>query len=562
MKKLIYFGYVFLSINTLIAQNNVVGIGTNTPKSKLDIAGDLALREGTAIPLSGNNPAVSVSLSTTASENSFYRITGTPTGTMTLNSIANGVDGQIITLVNATAIKLKITNNNVANGILTSGGATTVIAPNGTFTLQYSSGADRWYITNAAGATVVDWIKATTTDEPALSTDNQYVTGKVGIGDFSGSTPNTALEVKSAGTGITTNWDPQTMQIYVNDTRTAAANVGGGIGFTGNYTGTTPAGFSSIWGGKENATVGNFASYLGFATRINGASVLERMRISSTGNLGIGTTDPTQRLDIKGGSILIRQGNGGGASTADQIFFGYNDGTLYRQAIRTQHHSGQGQHSGTPQNTIDFYIWNNSITSDAEPTDKVMSVTNGGVLGRFRHITHHDYYQNSYYSGNRWMWIPKPGAVDGAETVDNRDHERNMWLVPYSGRIVSITISVDNYSSNGGYEISNGRFLFAHHPDLNEYGGCGSGSNFCPVSTADAGAPGQFYVLSGNAAVNNTNGYFSINESPAGVVQWRADGSNHFSFNKGDKVAIGINPDYIEDNAYQITVVWEYNIDE
>ncbi|HMW75572.1 MAG TPA: hypothetical protein PKD40_07930, partial [Saprospiraceae bacterium] len=168
------------------AQTGNVGIGNNNPVTRLDVAGDLALREGTAINVSGANPTVPISLHATNAENSFYRITGSPTGTMALNTIANGVDGQIITLVNATTIKLKISKNDVAGGILTSGGAATLIAPNGSVTLQYSTSAARWYVTNAAGATITDWTKATTTDETAISTDNQYVTGNVGLGGHTG----------------------------------------------------------------------------------------------------------------------------------------------------------------------------------------------------------------------------------------------------------------------------------------------------------------------------------------------------------------------------------------
>ena len=183
----------------------------------------------------------------------------------------------------------------------------------------------------------------------------------------------------------------------------------------------------------------------------------------------------------------------------------------------------------------------------------------GAIYGKFRHITHHDYHQNNYYCCNRWQWFPKSGS-EGFETVDNRSDHGNMWIVPYSGRIVSITIGCSHFNSNGGYEINDAAILFAHHPDLNEAGGCGSGSNFCPVATSDAGKPGQLYLLSGNGVVNNSTGKFSINESPAGTVQWRAEGSNHFSFSKGDRVAVGLNPYWIEDNNYHITIVWEYDI--
>ncbi|MFN8239090.1 MAG: tail fiber domain-containing protein [Chitinophagales bacterium] len=189
---------IALGYSTGFAQTGNVGVGNNTPVAKLDVDGDLALREGTAFIVSGPSPSIAIALNATAPENSFYRITGAPTGTMTLNSIANAVDGQIITLVNATSIKLKISNTNSAGGILTSGGAATIIAPNGSVTLQYSSSAARWFVTNAAGATITDWTKATTADEPAIKTDNQYVTGNVGIGDFSASNPDDNLDIISS----------------------------------------------------------------------------------------------------------------------------------------------------------------------------------------------------------------------------------------------------------------------------------------------------------------------------------------------------------------------------
>ena len=49
---------------------------------------------------------------------------------------------------------------------------------------------------------------------------------------------------------------------------------------------------------KENATDGNFASYFALHTRPNGGSTTERMRIDSSGNVGIGTASPTESLTI------------------------------------------------------------------------------------------------------------------------------------------------------------------------------------------------------------------------------------------------------------------------
>jgi len=50
----------------------------------------------------------------------------------------------------------------------------------------------------------------------------------------------------------------------------------------------------------------------------------ERMRITSAGNVGIGTTAPTQRVDIRGGDLLVSRGAASVAEDAT-IYFGNNN---------------------------------------------------------------------------------------------------------------------------------------------------------------------------------------------------------------------------------------------
>jgi hypothetical protein len=77
------------------------------------------------------------------------------------------------------------------------------------------------------------------------------------------------------------------------NTALAVSGVGSGLMF-GTNIGTASniyiQGMAGIEGIKENGTNNDYASALKFTTRINGGSLTERMRITSSGSLLIGTT--------------------------------------------------------------------------------------------------------------------------------------------------------------------------------------------------------------------------------------------------------------------------------
>ncbi len=91
-------------------------------------------------------------------------------------------------------------------------------------------------------------------------------------------------------------------QLYLSNTESHAINQGSQISLGGTYSGTYDTYFASIAGRKENATSGNYAGYLQFATRGSGTSNTERMRITSTGNVGIGITAPDNKLHVYKGN--------------------------------------------------------------------------------------------------------------------------------------------------------------------------------------------------------------------------------------------------------------------
>jgi hypothetical protein len=113
--------------------------------------------------------------------------------------------------------------------------------------------------------------------------------GNVGIGTTA---PLTKLEVRGTPD---INWG----NALLFDNRSVAINQGGVLTFGGYKTTTTSqATFAYIQGAKENSTSGNEAGYLAFSTN-NNSAYAERMRITSGGNVGIGTTNPSQLLQLE-----------------------------------------------------------------------------------------------------------------------------------------------------------------------------------------------------------------------------------------------------------------------
>jgi hypothetical protein len=126
--------------------------------------------------------------------------------------------------------------------------------------------------------------------------------GNVGIGTVS---PDALLTV--AGTNQATGGAYNTYgNVLIHSTDSYAINKGGAISFGGKYysASTIIATFARIHGKKESATDGATSGYLSFETTLEATAILtERMRITSTGKVGIGTITPSvhSKLSVAGG---------------------------------------------------------------------------------------------------------------------------------------------------------------------------------------------------------------------------------------------------------------------
>ena len=201
--------------------------------------------------------------------------------------------------------------------------------------------------------------------DAGTTSSTNVISGKGSINSF--------LQVNIQNTSAGTN--ASTDVVATADNGTDAANyVDMGINSSGNKTSFYFGSANDAYLYNAGGTVGgNFyigtstsAKFLAFLTGGSAASN-ERMRIDGTGNVGIGTTAPTQKLDVNGSinaasSIYLDGANSNTGTKTPGVIFGGSSSGEGISSKRT---------SGTDQYGLDFYT----------ASSLRMSVTQTGNVG-------------------------------------------------------------------------------------------------------------------------------------------------------------------------------------
>ncbi len=239
---------LLLFSNVLGAQN--IGVKTATPQAVLDVNGSVAMREGTPLSMAnGTNNNVTIDTM------SFYRITA-PTAVFTITGFTNGLDGRLLTIINATSytmtLKHQVTSS-TANQINT-GGSDVTVASNGVATFMYNATLTKWVLTGGQGLTGASGTGWSTTGNSGTTAGTNFVgttdnkdlvfktnnaeemritsAGSVGIGT---STPGTILEVNgglSVTPGSVVNLTTNNQVVTVGNESFIILNNTGGSKFT------------------------------------------------------------------------------------------------------------------------------------------------------------------------------------------------------------------------------------------------------------------------------------------------------------------------------------------
>lgn len=295
-------------------------------------------------------------------------------------------------------------------------------------------------------------------------------TGNVGIGTTS---PGTALDVRSSAQVIA-NFQTSGAGVSLIDITNTTS--GKDAGFRFNTTGSTD------WGVGVDGTNGNFAIGLG----LNIISLLnQKLVISNTGNVGIGTATPTEFLQISGGNILldnnqflkIKDSTGAvknviGMTTGNNIQIGTSSGgsvqmtttgSARMQAIKSlagiadvfniRNNVAAGNNNGA---AIDFTLnrTTSGMTDVARIAGLITDITDGAYKGALAFYTSNNAAPAEVMridnSGNVGIGIASPGAkldVHGTGTTTG-----NAFEVADSGGNVKFRI-LDN-GNLGSYAAS------------------------------------------------------------------------------------------------------------
>jgi hypothetical protein len=310
---LIVTGDLAVDTSTLVVDsgNNRVGIGTSSPTETLQVAGNILV--GTDSGDAFNNEA---RVRIQGAGNEFIQIKSDGTGVVgllfgdTTDDFTAGIQSD-----QTDGNDLSFSAGNAERMIITSAG-NVGIGTTSPATQLHVAGT----LNNTAQFTAS--ITGTTMDVTAVTSGTIVVGDSVYSGGVSPITHITALGTGTGGTGTYTvsvsqtvssttlytgSGTASTIRISDTDTGAVAGQPSGSIEFFGSDGSTPGAGVGAYVSAISEDTTPDTA--LTFGTRSatgGGVDANERMRITSAGNVGIGTNSPTNPLDVNADSVRIR----------------------------------------------------------------------------------------------------------------------------------------------------------------------------------------------------------------------------------------------------------------
>ena len=192
--------------------------------------------------------------------------------------------------------------------------------------------------------------------------------------------------------------------------------------------------FANIKGGKENATENDKAGYLSFTTGIADGTLTERLRITSGGNVGIGTDDPSSNLEVFNSTApRISLAYAGGTGNGGAIDFNLQTPTPIAAPLTAQI---KAIDDAAYRLHLAFYT-KTSATASSGLTERVRITTDGVLQAKYG------------------ISFPNQSAGSGTVSSSTLDaYEEGTWTPSFGGATFSVSASLYASYTRIGREVT------------------------------------------------------------------------------------------------------------
>ena len=291
---------------TVTVTSTAVGIGTTSPDSKLMIQGG---NYNSSLKIKGSGPTSGIQFvdSDNNTDGYVYAASGAvgflDSGTHWMVKCENDSFISFSTNNGTEHMRIK-SDGKVGIGVTDPSQALTVKTPasGDAFFIKDRSSTDAIIRMSYGGATdegLLDLLKDNSVKIRFRANAASYMMGgSFGIGTTS---PAQALHVHGNAVKFERTNNAVALQLYNNSASPADDAALGYLQFMGkDNDGTANIVHSEVRGGVQSNTNSAVSGYLAFLTTNNGTAVTEHMRIKADGNVGIGTTSPLSKFNVKG----------------------------------------------------------------------------------------------------------------------------------------------------------------------------------------------------------------------------------------------------------------------
>ncbi len=525
-----------------VTSSGNVGIGTTSPDTLLEVSKSTGAAVRITSTATGNGADV------TLGSLEYYGNDASVPGAGIKSSIVAKTEASLGDDSNLIFSTSDGTTNNIERLRINSSGNVGIGTTNPTVGLQLGNstlGQTKTAIFNSEGGSEVGLTIKSRTNRAKLrvadNDSNAYVVAEAGKAFFgasaNGDTNNiTVLTSGNVGIGTTS----PTSKLHISESASASTadllylqNTGSGgnegvsIIFNPMFSAT-----SMIASNREG--FGSNATNLSFHTCVvNGDPPIERMRIASSGNVGIGTTSPDSTLDVNGAITLsgssneIIKSNGSirlnidsDNNQGDRIFI---VSTGSNSELFRVDEGGHGEFQGNATVNGSIELGHASDTTIARASAGKVTIEGAPIQTTQMSMSHHNFYFNTS-STTIDYFVPFNSLTESSNPTITNYYGR--MVAPYDGKIVKAVI---NTTAAIGTACS---------------------AQFWVATSSGVFAPSPAETVS-NINLNTANTAATATFS----------GTSTAEFSEGDVVGLSIQKSGTTSTAYiQVTIVWEYTV--